>query len=119
MFEVKVENVTKTYANNVKALKQVDLSVAAGDFFGLLGPNGAGKTTLIGIVTSLVNKTSGSVSIFGHDLDKDIPFYKCTIEQFYDSDVWTAYDPMNADLWEQHANKGSYSTSLLKKDDND
>ena len=64
-----IENLTKTYEGDVVALKGVSLEVAAGDFFALLGPNGAGKSTLIGIVSSLVNKTSGRVRVFGHDLD--------------------------------------------------
>ena len=55
----------------MKALSGIDLAVEEGDFFALLGPNGAGKTTAIGIVTSLVNKTSGTVSVFGHDIDKE------------------------------------------------
>jgi ABC-2 type transport system ATP-binding protein len=63
-----VEGLVKTYGTGVKALKGVSLSVAPGDFFALLGPNGAGKSTLIGIVSSLVNMTSGSVKVFGHDL---------------------------------------------------
>jgi len=64
-----IENLTKTYSNGVEALKGIDLDVAQGDFFALLGPNGAGKSTAIGIITSLINKSSGSVRIFGHDLD--------------------------------------------------
>ncbi|MEL0027513.1 MAG: ABC transporter ATP-binding protein [Perlucidibaca sp.] len=64
--------VTKTYKSGVSALKGVDLCVQPGDFFALLGPNGAGKSTSIGIVSSLVKKTSGQVSIFGHDLDTDL-----------------------------------------------
>ena len=55
----------------MEALSGIDLVVEEGDFFALLGPNGAGKTTAIGIVTSLVNKTSGTVSVFGHDIDKE------------------------------------------------
>jgi len=66
-----VRDLRKTYKGGHEALKGVSLDVREGDFFALLGPNGAGKTTLIGIVASLVNKSSGSVSIFGHDLDKD------------------------------------------------
>lgn len=66
-----VRNLTKVYRNGYQALKGVDLTVDEGDFFALLGPNGAGKSTLIGIVTSLVNKTTGEVSVFGHDLDRD------------------------------------------------
>lgn len=69
MNALKICQLTKTYKNGVTALKGIDLSVAEGDFFALLGPNGAGKSTTIGIVTSLINKTSGRVEIFGHDLD--------------------------------------------------
>lgn len=66
-----IKQLKKTYNNGFEALKGIDLEVEAGDFFALLGPNGAGKSTLIGIISSLVNKTSGSVSIFEHDLDKN------------------------------------------------
>ena len=59
----------KIYKGGVEALKGIDLEVTAGDFFGLIGPNGAGKTTLIGIISTLVNKTSGDVQLFGKDLD--------------------------------------------------
>src|SRR6218665_3477681 len=58
----------KRYDNGVEALKGVSLQVAPGDFFALLGPNGAGKSTLIGIVSSLVNKSSGEVKVFDVDL---------------------------------------------------
>ncbi|CDI91175.1 putative ATP-binding component of ABC transporter [Pseudomonas aeruginosa PA38182] len=68
-----IRQLTKTYGNGFQALKGIDLDVAEGDFFALLGPNGAGKSTTIGILSTLVNKTSGSVSVFGHDLDKDRP----------------------------------------------
>jgi len=63
-----VESLHKTYDNGVTALKGVSLDVMPGDFFALLGPNGAGKSTLIGVVSSLVNASSGSVSVFGVDL---------------------------------------------------
>ena len=53
-------------------MRGIDLSVKEGDFYALLGPNGAGKSTTIGIITSLVNKTSGKVNVFGYDLDKDL-----------------------------------------------
>jgi len=66
-----LEQLRKVYANGVEALSGIDLTVKEGDFFALLGPNGAGKTTVIGIVTSLVNKTTGIVSVFGHDLDRE------------------------------------------------
>jgi len=64
-------NLRKTYSNGFEALKGIDLQVEEGDFFALLGPNGAGKSTAIGIISSLVNASSGSVSIFGHDLKTD------------------------------------------------
>lgn len=66
-----IRQLTKTYGNGFQALSGIDLDVAEGDFFALLGPNGAGKSTTIGILSTLVNKTSGTVNIFGHDLDKN------------------------------------------------
>ncbi|QKZ06081.1 MULTISPECIES: ABC transporter ATP-binding protein [Pseudomonas] len=66
-----IRQLTKTYGNGFQALKGIDLDVAEGDFFALLGPNGAGKSTTIGILSTLVNKTGGTVNVFGHDLDRD------------------------------------------------
>lgn len=66
-----IRQLTKTYANGFQALKGIDLEVAEGDFFALLGPNGAGKSTTIGILSTLVNKSGGTVEVFGHDLDRD------------------------------------------------
>jgi ABC-2 type transport system ATP-binding protein len=74
-----VRKLTKVYKNGIQALKAIDLGVEEGDFFALLGPNGAGKTTLIGITTSLVNKTSGVVEVFGHDIDKELEVAKSCI----------------------------------------
>jgi len=74
-----LRQLTKIYKNGIKALKGIDLEVAEGDFFALLGPNGAGKTTAIGIVTSLVNKTSGAVEVFGHDMDRELETAKSCI----------------------------------------
>ena len=68
---LRVSDLRKTYDNGVEALKGVSLDVAPGDFYALLGPNGAGKSSLIGIVSSLVNKSSGTVEIFGTSIDKD------------------------------------------------
>ncbi|MCD7099050.1 ABC transporter ATP-binding protein [Stenotrophomonas sp. MMGLT7] len=67
---LRARDLRKLYDNGVQALRGVSLDVAPGDFFALLGPNGAGKSTLIGIVSSLVNLTSGSVQVFGTDLVK-------------------------------------------------
>lgn len=69
---LEINNLKKVYGSGVEALRGIDLSVKEGDFYALLGPNGAGKSTTIGIITSLVNKTSGKVNVFGYDLDKDL-----------------------------------------------
>ncbi|HHS89097.1 MAG TPA: ABC transporter ATP-binding protein, partial [Rhodobacteraceae bacterium] len=66
-----ISRLHKTYRGGFEALKGIDLTVAEGDFFALLGPNGAGKSTTIGIMTSLVRKSSGTVKIFGHDVDRE------------------------------------------------
>ena len=79
MQSLSAQGLTKTYKNGVQALKGIDLDVEEGDFFALLGPNGAGKTTLIGIVTSLVNKSAGRVSVFGHDIDSELDRAKSCI----------------------------------------
>ena len=68
---LQVRDLRKTYDNGVEALKGVSLEVAPGDFFAMLGPNGAGKSTLIGIVSSLVNKSSGDVRVFGVDIARE------------------------------------------------
>lgn len=70
MLALDIQNLTKMYSNGVQTLKGINLSVVQGDFYALLGSNGAGKSTTIGIVSSLVNKTSGTVNIFGYDLDR-------------------------------------------------
>jgi len=79
MHALSIRGLTKTYKNGVQALKGIDLDVEEGDFFALLGPNGAGKTTLIGILTSLVNKSGGTVSVFGHDIDRELEAAKACI----------------------------------------
>ena len=71
MNALEISNLKKTYASGVEALKGISLSVEEGDFYALLGPNGAGKSTTIGIVSSLVTKSDGTVSIFGTDIDQD------------------------------------------------
>lgn len=69
---LEISNLKKVYKGGFEALKGIDLTVEEGDFFALLGPNGAGKSTTIGVITSLVNKTSGSVKVFGEDIDTDL-----------------------------------------------
>tara|TARA_B110000483_G_C18172006_1_gene533621 strand:+ start:1153 stop:2064 length:912 start_codon:yes stop_codon:yes gene_type:complete len=66
---LEIKNLSKTYPGNIQALKSIDLSVSSGDFYALLGPNGAGKSTAIGIISSLVTKSTGSVEILGIDID--------------------------------------------------
>ncbi|MDT2570446.1 ABC transporter ATP-binding protein [Enterococcus raffinosus] len=73
---LEINELKKVYATGVEALKGINLTVEEGDFYALLGPNGAGKSTTIGIITSLVNKTSGNVKVFGYDLDKELVMAK-------------------------------------------
>lgn len=68
---LKISGLKKTYDNQFVALKGIDLEVKQGDFFALLGANGAGKSTTIGIIASLVNKSTGNVEVFGHDLETE------------------------------------------------
>jgi ABC-2 type transport system ATP-binding protein len=79
MHALAIKDLRKTYKNGFQALQGIDLNVEQGDFFALLGPNGAGKTTLIGILSSLVNKTSGTISVFGKDMDTDPQLVKSYI----------------------------------------
>ena len=68
---ISIRDLSKTYASGLEALKSVDLDIQRGEIFGLLGPNGAGKTTLIGIVCGIVNATTGTVTVDGHDIARD------------------------------------------------
>lgn len=79
MHALSVKHLKKVYANGLIALNGIDLTVAPGDFFALLGPNGAGKSTTIGILCSLIKKTSGHVSVFGYDIDTDLESAKSCI----------------------------------------
>lgn len=72
MYALEIQSLRKVYAGGVEALKGVSLNVEQGDFYALLGPNGAGKSTTIGVISSLVNKTSGQVKVFGYDIDTDL-----------------------------------------------
>lgn len=72
MKALEITDLAKIYSGGVEALKGISLTVEEGDFFALLGPNGAGKSTTIGIITSLVNKTSGTVKVFDYDIDKEL-----------------------------------------------
>ncbi|MCH7980363.1 MAG: ABC transporter ATP-binding protein [Proteobacteria bacterium] len=96
MTALRIKNLQKTYANGTQALKGIDLTVEAGDFYALLGPNGAGKTTVIGIVTSLINKSGGEVEIFGHSIDDDLAAAK--------SCIGLVPQEINLNLWERVEN---------------
>ena len=91
-----IRNLTKTYDNGTQALKGIDLSVAAGDFYALLGPNGAGKTTAIGIISSLVNKSGGEVEVFGNSIDTELEAAKACIG--------VVPQEVNLNLWESVGN---------------
>jgi ABC-2 type transport system ATP-binding protein len=92
MHALSLKNLSKTYHNGNVALKGIDLVVEDGDFYALLGPNGAGKTTAIGIISSLVNKSGGSVEIFGHNIDTDLEAAK--------SCLGLVPQEVNLNLWE-------------------
>jgi ABC-2 type transport system ATP-binding protein len=73
-----IKGLQKTYSGGVRALQGIDLQVSQGDFFALLGPNGAGKSTTIGIICSLVNKSSGSIKVFGYDsVEQEVEAKSC------------------------------------------
>lgn len=69
---IAIKGLHKTYANGFQALKGISLQVAPGDFFALLGPNGAGKSTTIGVISTLVNKTAGTVEVFGRNVETHV-----------------------------------------------
>ena len=96
MQALSVRQLTKVYANGVRALDGIDLNVAEGDFFALLGPNGAGKTSLIGIVTSLVTKSSGEVGVFGQSLDRNLNAVK--------NAIGVVPQELNLNLWDKVGN---------------
>lgn len=79
MYALQLDNLTKVYKGGVEALKGISLQVKEGDFYALLGPNGAGKSTTIGIISSLVNKSSGDIKVFGYDLSTQLEQAKSQI----------------------------------------
>ena len=96
MQALSIKDLRKTYENGNVALKGINFSVEPGDFYALLGPNGAGKTTAIGIISSLVNKTSGEVEIFGHNIDTELAAAKACIG--------LVPQEINLNLWESVQN---------------
>ncbi|AQS40072.1 ABC-type multidrug transport system, ATPase component [Shewanella psychrophila] len=79
IYALEIKDLKKTYKGGVEAVKGISLTVEKGDFFALLGPNGAGKSTTIGVISSLVQKSSGKVSVFEHDIDKELELAKLRI----------------------------------------
>ncbi|NOZ51853.1 MAG: ABC transporter ATP-binding protein [Gammaproteobacteria bacterium] len=96
-----IKQLKKTYRNGVEALKGIDLDVDEGDFFALLGPNGAGKSTVIGIVASLVNKTSGKVLIHNTDTDKALSKAKSYIGLVPQEFNFNVFEPVEEIIWNQ------------------
>jgi len=96
-----IQNLSKVYSNGVMALHGIDLNVEQGDFFALLGPNGAGKSTTIGIVSSLVNKSAGTVRVFGHDLDTDLAAVKACIGLVPQEFNFSMFEPVEEVLLNQ------------------
>ncbi len=104
MYALEINQLRKTYKNGFEALKGIDLKVKKGDFFALLGPNGAGKSTCIGILSSLINKTSGNVKIFGHDLENELIQAKSKIGMVPQEFNFNIFEPVGEII----ANQGGY-----------
>lgn len=96
MTALNIEKLRKTYDGGVEALKGIDLRVDNGDFFALLGPNGAGKSTAIGIIASLVNKTSGRVVVCGHDIDTEREAAKANIGLVPQEFNFSVFEPVES-----------------------
>lgn len=112
---LEIRDLHKTYRNGFVALRGIDITVEQGDFFALLGPNGAGKSTAIGIVTSLTNKTSGKVSVYGYDIDTHFSAAKSCIgilPQEYNFNVW---EPIEEILVNQAGYYGIERTEAFKR----
>jgi ABC-2 type transport system ATP-binding protein len=101
---LEITGLRKVYDNGFEALKGIDLAVEEGDFFALLGPNGAGKSTTIGIISSLVKKTAGDVSVFGHSIDTDLAGAKQQIGLVPQEFNFSQFEP----VWDIVVNQAGY-----------
>lgn len=110
-----IENLQKTYKNGHVALKGISLAVKKGDFFALLGPNGAGKSTTIGIICSLVNKTSGKVFVFDTDIDVDFQTAKSRIGLVPQEFNFSVFEPVEEILINQAGFYGINRTEARKR----
>jgi len=95
MYALEIRDLYKTYASGLQALKGIDINVEQGDFYALLGPNGAGKSTCIGIISSLVKKTSGSVKVFGHSIDNELIKAKSLLGSVPQEFNFNTFEPVN------------------------
>ena len=110
-----IKNLKKTYKNGINALKGVELTVKEGDFFALLGANGAGKSTVIGIICSLVNKSSGQVEVFGHDLDTNYSSVRMHIGLVPQEFNFNIFEPVGEILINQAGYYGIDRTEATKR----
>jgi len=101
MNALEIKNLKKTYKNGFTALKGINLNVKQGEFLALLGPNGAGKSTAIGIICSLINKSSGSVRIFGHDINRESHDAKCHLGVVPQEFNFNVFEPLEEILVNQ------------------
>ncbi len=115
MYALEISQLRKTYRNGFEALKGIDLKVERGDFFALLGPNGAGKSTCIGIISSLVNKTSGQIKIFGHDLDSELIEAKSCIGMMPQEFNFNIFEPVQEIIGNQGGYYGVPSAEVKKR----
>ena len=104
MNALEINQLRKTYDNQFEALKGIDLTVKKGDFFALLGPNGAGKSTCIGIVSSLINKSAGSIKIFEHDIEHQLIEAKSRLGVVPQEFNFNVFEPVEEII----ANQGGY-----------
>ena len=112
---LQINGLRKTYGNGFTALKGVSLDVEQGDFFALLGANGAGKSTMIGIISSLVNKTEGSVKICGFDLDKQRSQAKAMIGLVPQEFNFNVFEPVEEILINQAGYYGVPRKEAIKR----
>ena len=115
MNALNIKNLQKTYKNGVNALKGVDLTVKQGDFFALLGPNGAGKSTVIGIISSLINKTSGLVEVFGQNLDSNASHVRMHIGLVPQEFNFNIFEPVGEILINQAGYYGIHRAEAKKR----
>jgi len=115
MYALSVANLKKIYSNGLVALKGIDLNVKQGDFFALLGQNGAGKSTTIGIISSLIKKTSGTLSVFGYDVDTHLAEAKSLIGVVPQEINFGLFDKVSHTLINQAGYYGIPRTIAIKR----